>query len=129
MSRTFDTGKNVHPRIIINNMQSSGQGKLNYLTLFVVSCYIMHVDDSPLLGIVTTQLPGINDYCGGKVVFIDTEVCYSNVCVSFQIYFTFLKWKKNTLYPGIYIYMYVYIVIVLVNVGEPHTQIKQYLIC
>ena len=34
------------------------------------------------LGTVTTQLPGINDYCGGKVVFIDTEVCYSITLVS-----------------------------------------------
>ena len=25
---------------------------------------------------VTTQLPGNNGYCGGKVVFIDTEVRY-----------------------------------------------------
>ena len=32
--------------------------------------------------VVTTQLPGSNGYCGGKVVFIDTEVLFRLICLS-----------------------------------------------
>ena len=42
--------------------------------------YVIIFDKSYMtstLVIVTTQLPGNNGYCGGKVVFIDTEVRFA----------------------------------------------------
>ena len=48
-------------------------GKLKIVDLSILTFWLL---------IVTTQLPGSNGYCGGKVVFIDTEVCFfANFCI------------------------------------------------
>lgn len=65
-------------------------GNIGYLCGFIPNSFTT-LDTAT----VTTQLPGSNGYCGGKVVFIDTEVCYIYVLIFYGDHPIFLSHIGN----------------------------------